>query len=158
MSERDLGRGITGLDHVSLPTRDVEGLAAFYSGLGVVVDGLEQWRAGDRMVVSLLFDDLKIHLHTPRMLEHVGEPWFVRADEAVPGCGDLCFEWRGGIPALLEHLADEGIAVIEGPAARIGGRHRGTAEGVSVYVRDPDANLVELISYDPDDRAEVHDV
>ena len=90
--------GIRGIDHVSLPTRDVEGLAAFYSGLGVVVDGLEEWQADERMVVSLLLGEVKIHLHTPRMLEHVGEPWFVRADVAVPGCGDLCFEWLGGVP------------------------------------------------------------
>ena len=40
---------------------------------------------------------------------------------------------------------------------RTGGRDQGTARGVSVYVRDPDANLVELISYDANDRAEVHD-
>ena len=149
--------GIRGIDHVSLPTRDVEGLAAFYSGLGVVVDGLEEWRAGERMVVSLLLGEVKIHLHTPRMLEHVGEPWFVRADVAVPGCGDLCFEWLGGVPALLAHLADEHVEVVEGPVPRTGGRDHGTARGVSVYVRDPDANLVELISYDANDRAEVHD-
>ena len=61
--------------------------------------------------------------------------------------------WEGGIDALLELLAAQGVDAIEGPVPRIGGRGAGTGQGISVYTRDPDDNLLEFISYDADDVA-----
>jgi catechol 2,3-dioxygenase-like lactoylglutathione lyase family enzyme len=60
----------------------------------------------------------------------------------------VCFVWEGGLAALHELLAAAGVTPIHGPVDRIGGRHGGTAAGVSVYLRDPDENLVEFICYD----------
>ena len=50
-------------------------------------------------------------------------------------------------------LTEQGVEAIEGPVPRIGGRDAGTAQGISVYTRDPDDNLLEFISYDADDVA-----
>jgi catechol 2,3-dioxygenase-like lactoylglutathione lyase family enzyme len=50
-------------------------------------------------------------------------------------------------------LAEQGVEAIEGPVPRIGGRGAGTGQGISVYTRDPDDNLLEFISYDADDVA-----
>jgi catechol 2,3-dioxygenase-like lactoylglutathione lyase family enzyme len=66
----------------------------------------------------------------------------------VPGCGDICFVWEGGLASVTATLAKAGIPIIEGPVNRIGGRALGTAASVSVYVRDPDDNLVEFMCYD----------
>jgi catechol 2,3-dioxygenase-like lactoylglutathione lyase family enzyme len=49
--------------------------------------------------------------------------------------------------ALLAMLQRCDVPVIEGPAKRIGGRSAGTARGMSVYIRDPDQNLLEFICY-----------
>ena len=51
--------------------------------------------------------------------------------------------WAGTPESAIEHLKRERIEIIEGPVTRIGGR----GKGVSVYFRDPDGNLLELISY-----------
>ena len=63
----------------------------------------------------------------------------------MPPCGDLCFVWEGGEASLNERLSDAGAAVVEGPVAREGGRR---AAASSVYVRDPDGNLLEFMMYE----------
>jgi catechol 2,3-dioxygenase-like lactoylglutathione lyase family enzyme len=61
-----------------------------------------------------------------------------------PGNSDLCFVWPGPIAAAVAHLERHHVEVETGPVERIGAR--GT--GKSVYFRDPDGSLLELISYD----------
>ena len=66
---------------------------------------------------------------------HVGREWL---EEQI--VGDLCLLVDGSIEAVVEHLSEIGIAIEEGPVDRTG------AVGPlrSVYVRDPDGNLVEF--------------
>ena len=67
-----------------------------------------------------------------------------RAPAAVPPCGDFCFVWEGTAEALKVTL-DRAAAKIElGPVPRQGGRRK---TGSSVYVRDPDGNLLEFMIY-----------
>ena len=61
----------------------------------------------------------------------------------APGGADLCFRWDGPIETAVEHLQAHGVEIELGPAKRHGAR----GEGTSVYFRDPDGNLLELISY-----------
>lgn len=63
----------------------------------------------------------------------------------VPGSLDICFEWLGDIASAGAHLAAHGIAVIEGPVPR---RMNDGAPSRSVYFRDPDGNLLELMARD----------
>jgi hypothetical protein len=74
-------------------------------------------------------------------------PETLRAPAAEPGSADLCFVWSGGVDALLAHLSYCAVPVIAGPVKRVGGRGGGTTEGISVYIRDPDQNLLEFICY-----------
>ena len=60
-----------------------------------------------------------------------------------PGNSDVCFVWPEPIEAAVEHLLAHGVAVEQGPVERLGGR----GQGRSVYFRDPDGSLLELISY-----------
>jgi catechol 2,3-dioxygenase-like lactoylglutathione lyase family enzyme len=60
-----------------------------------------------------------------------------------PGNSDLCFAWPGPIAEAVAHLTRCGVAIEEGPVAR----HGAGGEGRSVYFRDPDGSLLELISY-----------
>jgi catechol 2,3-dioxygenase-like lactoylglutathione lyase family enzyme len=146
---------VTGLDHVALPTADAERLVRFYEGLGFGTEHVEEWRAGTRSMFSIVCGDQKVNVHPEQLVAFRGNPAYLRGPAAEPGCGDLCVVWEGGVDALLALLEDRGVRVLEGPVPRVGGRAGGTSIGISVYVRDPDENLLELISYDPAD-IEVH--
>ncbi len=62
----------------------------------------------------------------------------------TPGNSDLCFVWDGPISAAVAHLQARRVSIELGPIARTGGR----GDGMSVYFRDPDGSLLELISYE----------
>jgi catechol 2,3-dioxygenase-like lactoylglutathione lyase family enzyme len=64
-------------------------------------------------------------------------------DPVRPGNSDLCFEWSGDVDSALAHLDRHGVAVELGPVERSGAR----GDGTSVYFRDPDGSLLELIVY-----------
>ncbi len=56
--------------------------------------------------------------------------------------------WSGTVEEATALIESAGGSIIEGPVDRVGGRAGGTATGRSVYTRDPDGNLVELIAYE----------
>lgn len=145
--------GVAGFDHVALPTADAARLFAFYRRLGFGVLGEEEWRAGTGAICSITFGDNKVNVHPETMVARRGHPDYLRGPTAEPGCGDLCFVWEGGIAALVDVLSGAGVPAIAGPVVRVGGRGGGATRGVSIYVRDPDDNLLEFISYDPEDLA-----
>jgi catechol 2,3-dioxygenase-like lactoylglutathione lyase family enzyme len=126
--------GIGGIDHVSLPMQDADATVAFYRRLGFDID--EQ-----KAIVSVYAGDQMINFHRPELWPREG--FTLRAPAAVPPCGDLCFVWDGTAASLAERLA--GIEIEEGPVERRGGRR---ADATSVYVRDPDGNLLEFMIYE----------
>ena len=126
--------GIGGIDHVSLPMQDADATVAFYGRLGFDID--EQ-----KAIVSVYAGDQMINFHRPELWPREG--FTLRAPAAVPPCGDLCFVWDGTAASLAERLA--GIEIEEGPVERRGGRR---ADATSVYVRDPDGNLLEFMIYE----------
>lgn len=65
------------------------------------------------------------------------------AARPTPGAMDLCFIVAEPIDAVIAHLAACGVPVEEGPVTRTGAR--GPIR--SLYIRDPDGNLVELANY-----------
>jgi catechol 2,3-dioxygenase-like lactoylglutathione lyase family enzyme len=67
----------------------------------------------------------------------------VARERVRPGNGDLCLEWPGPIDGALAHLRSRSVEIEAGPVEREGARGR----GLSVYFRDPDGSLLELISY-----------
>jgi catechol 2,3-dioxygenase-like lactoylglutathione lyase family enzyme len=83
-----------------------------------------------------------VNFHRPELWPRQG--FTLRAPAAVPPCGDLCFVWDGSRESLGALLDDVGAAIEEGPVTRHGGRR---TDGTSVYVRDPDGNLLEFMIY-----------
>jgi len=126
---------IRGVDHVSLPMQHTDEMVAFYRSLGLSV-------AEHPHVVSVYVGDQMINLHRPETWLKKG--FTLRAPAATPPCGDLCFVWEGSPESLHSLLHDARAEIIEGPVAREGGRR---ADASSVYVRDPDGNLVEFMIY-----------
>ena len=127
---------VSAFDHVSLPMQDTDAMVAFYRALGFDV-------AEYPHVVSVYVGKQMINFHRPATWQR--ERFTLRAPKAVPPCGDLCFVWDAGPEALTALLDTAGAAVIEGPVAREGGRR---AAATSVYVRDPDGNLLEFMIYE----------
>jgi len=126
---------ISGFDHVSLPMCETDAMLAFYRALGFDVE--EQ-----KAVVAVRAGVNMINFHRPDLWPR---PAFtLRAPAAVPPCGDLCFVWDGDAAALQSQLASAGAAIEEGPVRRVGARR---ADATSVYVRDPDGNLLEFMMY-----------
>jgi catechol 2,3-dioxygenase-like lactoylglutathione lyase family enzyme len=143
--------GVIGFDHVVIPTADAGTLLAFYRSVGFTIQGEGEWRAGNRSIVAITFGEQKINVHTEELYERSrGAPGWLRGPTAEPGCGDFCFVWEGGIDVISDRLAELGIEIIAGPVPRIGARG---APSVSIYVRDPDENLLEFMSYDAQDVA-----
>ncbi len=125
---------IKGFDHVSLPMRNTDAMVAFYRALGCDV-------AEQKHVVSVYVGDQMINLHRPELWQR---GFSLRAPEATPPCGDLCFVWDGPQDALHSLLGAAGAEIEEGPVDREGGRR---AAATSVYTRDPDGNLLEFMIY-----------
>jgi len=126
---------IAGIDHASLPMRDTDAMVAFYRGLGF--DMRESAAA-----VSVYIGSQMINFHRPTRWQ---DPTFtLRAPAAKPPCGDLCFVWDGTAAALKSWLDGAKAKVVEGPVPRQGGRK---ANASSVYIRDPDSNLLEFMIY-----------
>jgi len=126
---------IRGFDHVSLPLRDADAMVGFYRALGCDVDV-------NQYLVAVHVGDQMINFHQPAIWQQEG--FTLRAPGATPPCGDLCFVWDGTLDALHDALDHAGARIEEGPVARHGARR---VDATSVYVRDPDGNLVEFMIY-----------
>jgi catechol 2,3-dioxygenase-like lactoylglutathione lyase family enzyme len=106
---------------------------AFYRDvLGAELIELEYGRYAYR------FGDQQLNVHGPG-----SEPQPRAADPVRPGNSDLCFRFDGAAEEAAAFLADRGVEVELGPVERQGAAGRGQ----SVYFRDPDGSLLELISY-----------
>ncbi len=128
---------IAAFDHIAIPIEHVDAMLRFYEGLGFEV------RDGQAPAFyALHFGTQKINFHGPSAWR---SPRFtLRAPAARPGCGDFCFVWEGSEAELLARLAALDAPIVEGPVRRDGGRGE---TGISVYIRDPDGNLLEFIRY-----------
>ncbi len=117
------------LDHLVLTTANEAACIDFYTR--VLGMQLETFGAGR---TAFRFGAQKINLHVK------GREFEPKAHLPVPGALDLCFIARMPLVQVIAHLEREGWPIIEGPVLRTGatGRIR------SVYVRDPDLNLIEI--------------
>ena len=120
------------IDHIVLTTRDREGCIRFYTE----VLGMKLEKFGENRL-ALKFGNQKINLH------EWGREFTPRAHVAAPGTLDLCFIAAIGLDEVIGRLKRHNVPIIEGPVAKTG------AMGPirSVYVRDPDLNLVEISVY-----------
>jgi catechol 2,3-dioxygenase-like lactoylglutathione lyase family enzyme len=124
---------VSALDHSVIAVSDWERSNAFYRE----VLGAEIVERGGGYAYR--FGDQQLNVHGPGL-----EPSIVARDPVRPGNSDLCFVWTGGADAALEHLRRHGVEIELGPVERPGAR----GVGRSVYFRDPDGTLLELIAYD----------
>ena len=122
------------LDHLVLTTGDEAACVDFYTRvLGMT---LESFVGGTPPVErkAFRFGQQKINLHVK------GREFEPKAHRPVPGALDLCFIARVPLQEVIVRLEREHWPIIEGPVLRTGA----TQKIRSVYVRDPDLNLIEI--------------
>jgi len=127
------------LDHLVLTVRDIEATCAFYHrllGMETVTFG------GGRK--ALVFGRQKINLH------EFGAEFAPHAEYPTPGSADICFLTSTPLESFISHCREHEVDFLEGPVRRTG------AGGpiLSVYLRDPDGNLLEIANPLPDSFAE----
>jgi catechol 2,3-dioxygenase-like lactoylglutathione lyase family enzyme len=120
------------IDHVVLTTRDLPGCLRFYTEiLGM---RLEKFQTPTETRLALKFGNQKINVH------EWGREFTPRAHVAAPGTLDLCFIASAPLEEVVRKLEYHGVRIIEGPVQKTGA----VSKLRSVYVRDPDLNLVEI--------------
>lgn len=120
------------LDHLVLTTVDAKACIDFYTRvMGMTLETFGNGRNAFR------FGDQKINLHVR------GSEFEPKAHLPVPGALDLCFIAAGPLSEVIAHLQAQQWPIIEGPVDRTGA----TGPIRSVYLRDPDLNLIEISEY-----------
>ncbi|HEY9530143.1 MAG TPA: VOC family protein [Burkholderiales bacterium] len=120
------------IDHIVLTTRDKEGCIRFYTE--VLGMKLVSFKTATEERLAFSFGNQKINLH------EWGKEFSPRAHVAAPGTLDLCFIAAVPLEQVVNRLSEMRVPVLEGPVMKTG------ASGPirSVYVRDPDLNLIEI--------------
>lgn len=118
------------IDHMVITTNNITATIDFYEKLGFVAH-----KQGDRY--ELFAGDFKINVHI------LGRELSPHAKNVQVGCNDFCFEIQGDIATLQQELQAKGLQLETDIVTRHG--VRGAMQ--SIYLRDPDGNLVELSSY-----------
>lgn len=125
------GFNIDRIDHLVLTVKDIDAACDFYAR----VLGMRRVEFEGR--VALAFGRQKINLHL------AGREFEPKALRPTPGSGDFCLITETPLAAVIEHLEACDVPIEKGPATRTGA----TGPILSVYFRDPDANLVEVSNY-----------
>jgi catechol 2,3-dioxygenase-like lactoylglutathione lyase family enzyme len=120
------------LDHLVLTCVDVEATKRFY------VDVLQmEWETFGEGRMAFRFGNQKINLHVR------GKEYEPKAHIPAPGALDLCFIASVPLDRVIERLVQMSVPIIEGPVERTGA----TRKLRSVYLRDPDYNLIEISEF-----------
>ncbi len=120
---------LASIDHIVLTTRNLDRCLDFYTRvLGMSVERYGQGR------IALKFGPHKFNVHPP------GFEASIKASVPTPGSLDLCFLADQPLEQVIAHLKACDVTIEEGPVERSGARFAIR----SVYVRDPDDNLIEI--------------
>jgi len=123
---------IKNLDHLVLTVANLESTCRFYSeALGMEIITFNEDRK------ALKFGNQKINLH------HIGNEFEPKAFKPSAGSADLCFITETPLEEVMQELQHKCFEIEEGPVARTGA----VGKIVSIYLRDPDMNLIEISNY-----------
>jgi len=126
--------GINGLDHFVLTVADSDATCHFYGNiLGMTIESF-----GDNRL-AIRTGDQKINIHV------AGREFSPHAVKPLPGSGDFCLISSSPIATIILEIQARGGVIESGPVARTGA----TGPLLSIYLRDPDGNLVEIANKVP---------
>ncbi|CAK7064992.1 MULTISPECIES: VOC family protein [Providencia] len=123
---------INRLDHLVLTTTHLDACLDFYQRvlkMSVMTFGEQRY--------ALQFGQQKINIH------QYGKEFEPKAHLPVPGALDLCFISDIPLEQVQAHIEQQGVKIVEGPVKRTGA----VGPIMSIYLRDPDLNLIEISQY-----------
>lgn len=123
---------INRLDHLVLTTTHLDACLDFYQRvlkMSVMTFGEQRY--------ALQFGQQKINIH------QYGKEFEPKAYLPVPGALDLCFISDIPLEQVQAHIEQQGVKIVEGPVKRTGA----VGPIMSIYLRDPDLNLIEISQY-----------
>ncbi len=124
---------VSGIDHIVLTVADIDTTVAFYED--VLGMGAQKFHPADGSIRwALRFGTQKINLHQS------GAEFDPKARDARAGSADICFLSDVSLDTWQQHLTACGVTIEEGPVTRTGA----TGPIWSIYLRDPDGNLIEI--------------
>ena len=131
---------IEGIDHIAITVADVDATIDWYARvLGAEPLHADLWRAGNMPVALMQIGGSRLSVHP------ASAPASPHAVVPTAGSADVCFRYAGPVGEILTLLEAGGVEVLEGPVPRPASDGR---RGTSVYFRDPDGNLLELLTVD----------
>ncbi|MDR6100515.1 catechol 2,3-dioxygenase-like lactoylglutathione lyase family enzyme [Agrobacterium larrymoorei] len=130
---------VTAFDHIVLNVRDVETSAAWYEEVLGMERKVSQHSSVGQSRTSMVFGRKKINLRPTAASQ---ESWFT-ADTPAAGSVDICFLTEADPDAVMKHFDRCNVPIVTGPVTKQGA----LGPICSVYVRDPDGNLIEVSSY-----------
>ena len=120
------------IDHLVLTVQNIEVSCAFYTKvLGMKAVAFESGRQ------AVVFGNQKINFH------EFGQEFVPKALRPTPGSADFCFIANDPLTKIISHVDICGVKIIEGPVQRTGA----IGPMTSIYIRDPDQNLIEIAVY-----------
>src|SRR6267142_6319405 len=128
---------VVGIDHIAIAVSDLEATCVFYDRLFGARTRLERGKVQVRQIALGGGALLSVH--------QSGNDVALVGRQPTIGAGDICLRWEGSLDSAAELLRRHGIEIIAGPAPRR------TADGLpshSIYFRDLDGNLLELMAAD----------
>ena len=130
---------ISGFDHVAITVADVEATCAFYDKLFGIRIGMTYAPEGKILVRTIHIGggDFMLNVH------QAGNGIDLVAKKPTPGSVDLCVRWNGTIESAVALLKKHDVPIADGPSPRTFSDGRSSQ---SVYFRDPDGNLMELMA------------
>jgi catechol 2,3-dioxygenase-like lactoylglutathione lyase family enzyme len=130
---------VLGIDHIAFAATDLEATCAFYDRLFGARTHLDHAPDGKSLVRQIAVGGALLSIH------QAGNGLELVARHPKVGGADLCLRWSGSIESATDLLREHGLPIIDGPS------RRRTADGLpalSIYFRDPDGNLLELMAAD----------
>ncbi len=121
------------IDHIVLTVNSIDATCRFYSS----VLGMKKETYGHEQHKTLVFENHRIKL------QQQGTELAPHARKPTPGAMDMCLITDMEIDEVVTHVKLYGVQIEKGPIARTGGH----GELVSIYIRDPDGNLLEIANY-----------
>jgi catechol 2,3-dioxygenase-like lactoylglutathione lyase family enzyme len=123
---------ITGLDHIVLTVKDIQTTIQFYT----TVLGMKQVTfSKNRQALQFGTQKINLHQQNDEIEPHAAQP--------TPGSADLCFITDIPLVQVIEHVQSCGAKIIAGPLPRTGA----TGKIKSIYLHDPDDNLIEVANH-----------
>jgi catechol 2,3-dioxygenase-like lactoylglutathione lyase family enzyme len=130
---------VLGIDHIAFASHDLEATCVFYDRLFGARTHFNYAPEGKSLVRQIALGGALLSIH------QFGNGLDLVAKHPTVGGADICLRWSGDAESAVELLRQHGIPIVDGPLPRR------TADGLpahSVYFRDPDGNLVELMAAD----------